>query len=191
MECASRLERHPPGGVQCGYTLLELVVVTSLIAILAAIALPGLNPQRDEALELAAETVAEAIRFAQAEAARTGITHILVIDRDLEEVSIGTADLSGATAVAVTAAIHPISKQPYRLVLPDQPGMGGVDVTDRAFDYPSGGRQEAVLFDPRGLPFMKASDETQLLTLGEVELELNGRRRSVFVAPFTGRVTLE
>ncbi len=174
-----------------GYTLLELVIVTSILAVLAAVAVPSLNPSRTESLDLAAQTVADALRFAQAEAMRTGDVHLVEINRDSESVRVALADISGPDAVPVADLVHPITKQPYNFVLSDQPGLGGIELGARPFDYGSGANIEFVLFDARGLPFWKSSDSLQLLELGEIELEIAEVERSVFVAPLTGRVTFE
>ena len=191
MESTLRLEHHPAGVAQRGYTLLELVIVTGLIAILAAIALPSLQPARSESLALAAQRVAEAIRFARSEALRSGEIRLVEVDKDLEQIRVATADLSGATAVPATDLIHPVSKQPYRLVLPDQAGMGGIGVTDEPFNYPSGGTQAVLLFNAQGIPFHKHSGAYKLLILGDVELTLDDQQAHVLVAPTTGRVTVQ
>lgn len=174
-----------------GYTLLELVVVTSILAVLAAVALPGLDPSRTERLDLAAQTVADALRFAQAEAIRTGDVHFAEINRDTGTVRLALADITGPDAVPVTDLVHPVTKQPYNFVLSDQPGLGGIELAAKPFDYGAGSNIDFVLFDARGLPFWKSSDSLQLLQLGEIELELGDLERSVFVAPLTGRVTFE
>ncbi len=59
------------------------------------------------------------------------------------------------------------------------------------FDYPLGGTQPSVLFDGQGLPFRKAGGSYQLMTLGEIDLALGDVRRTVSVAPITGRVTVQ
>ena len=184
-------------GNHSGYTLLELMVVASILAVLAAIALPSLDTSRSESLDLAAQTVADALRFAQAEAARTGTAHFVEINRDSEALRIAVADLSGPDAAPGADVMHPITKQPYSFVLPDQPGLGGIDVADHPFDYPSGGKLNTVLFDARGVPFWKASNSFQHLTAGEIDIGLgeplspSRRQIKVRVAPVTGRVTID
>ena len=67
----------------------------------------------------------------------------------------------------------------------------GVEITNDPFDYPLGGRQPSVLFDGQGLPFRKASGSYQRMTLGEIDLALGDAQRTIFLAPITGRVTIQ
>ncbi len=174
-----------------GYTLLELVVVVSIVSVLAAIAVPSLRPVEDQRLDAAAAWVAETVRFARAEALRTGNPVYLEIDRDSEKLLVAEADLSSGNAVPGVTLTDPMTKQPLDIILPDVPLTAGVDVTDRPFDYPSGGRQASVVFDGQGLPFRPAGGTSQLLTLGEITLARGGQQRTVRVASVTGRVSIQ
>ena len=174
-----------------GYTLLELVVVTSILAVLAAIALPSLSPSRAESLDLAAGWIAETVRFARAEALRTGNPVYLEIDRDSERLRVAEADLSGSTAAVGAILRDPITKQLLDVILSDMPATAGIDVTDESFDYPSGGRQPIVVFDAQGLPFIKTADAFHLLESGDITLTRGDQQRIVRVSPLTGRVTIQ
>ncbi|MDH3420874.1 MAG: GspH/FimT family pseudopilin [Gammaproteobacteria bacterium] len=174
-----------------GYTLLELVVATSILAVLAAIALPSLSAGESERLDLAAGWIAETARFARAEALRTGNPVYLEIDRDTERLRVAVADLSGSTAAPGTILRDPITKQQLDVILSDMAATASIDVTDEPFDYPSGGRQPVVVFDAQGLPFIKSSDAFQLLESGNITLERGGQQRIVRVSPLTGRVTIQ
>ena len=177
--------------VQQGYTLLELMAVVAIIAVLAAVAVPALNPAQYEKLDLAAAQVAEAIRFARSEAIRTGNPVYVAIDRNSDRLLIAEADLSGATVVAGATLRHPIDKKLLDIIVSDATVTSGVEFTNDPFDYPSGSNQPSVVFDAQGLPFHKAGGTSQVLTLGEVDLELNDLERTVLVAPTTGRVTIQ
>lgn len=176
---------------QRGYTLLELVAVVSIVAVLAAVALPGFNPSRAEKLDLAASQVADTIRFARSEAIRTGNPVYVEIDESTDRLLIAEADLSGATVVAGATLRHPIDKKLLDVILSSAGTTSGVEFTNDPFDYPVGGRQASVVFDAQGLPFRKAAGVNQLLTLGEVDLDLGDLDRTVMVAPITGRVTIQ
>ena len=190
MEHAARLDRTRRGLAQRGYTLLELVVVTSLIAILAAVALPGFRASEAENLALAATHVTEAIRFTRAEAIRTGDPHLIELDSQQNQILVATADLSGATAVPGADLIHPITKQPYRIVLSDLPGTSNAKFNNNPFDFDGGIKGDVLLFDAHGLPFCKKDGNNVLLEVGTVQMRLGDHDAAVFVAPITGRVTI-
>ena len=174
-----------------GYTLYELILVLALAAVFTVVAFPDLRPSQDAKLDLAAAQVAEAIRFAHDEAIRTGDPIYVEIDQNTDRLLIAEADLSGATVVAGTTLRHPIDMKRLDIIVSSAAVTAGVEFTNDPFDYPSGGRQSSVLFDGQGLPFRKAGGSNQLLTVGEIELALGDMQRTVFVAPFTGRVTIQ
>jgi hypothetical protein len=160
------------------------------VSVLAAVALPSMRPAEAERLDLAAAWIAEAVRFARAEAVRTGAPVYLEINRNTERLLVAGADLSGPTAMPGQTLRDPVTKQPLDLVLSDAAPTAGIDITDRPFDYPSGGRQDFVVFGAQGLPFHKASDSFQRMTLGEIVLARGGQERTVRLAATTGRVTI-
>ena len=177
--------------LQHGFTLYELVIVAVLVVVFTAVAFPDLRPANDAKLDLAAAQVADAIRFAHDEAIRTGNPTYVEIDQNTERLLIAEADLSGATVVAGTTLRHPIDMKRLDIIVSSAAVTAGVEFTNDPFDYPSGGRQPSVVFDGQGLPFRKAGGSNQLLTLGDIELALGDMQRTVFVAPLTGRVTIQ
>ena len=195
-ENLARVSPRPTSGggpiyVQHGFTLLELVIVAALVVVFTAAALPGLRPSQYAKLDLATAQVAEAIRFARNEAIRTGDPVYVEIDWNTDRLLIAEADLSGATVAAGATLRHPIDLKRLDIIVSAAATTSGVEITNDPFDYPLGGRQPSVVFDGQGLPFRKAGGGYQLMTLGEIDLALGDMRRTVFVAPITGRVTTQ
>ena len=60
---------------EIGYTLIELIITITIIAVIAAIAMPAFSSGSDRQLEAAAAEFAAAMRFARTEAMRTGEPH--------------------------------------------------------------------------------------------------------------------
>ena len=56
---------------QVGYTLVELLITVTIVAVVAAIAVPASAPGEDKELQLVAAEFAAAMRFARSEAIRT------------------------------------------------------------------------------------------------------------------------
>ncbi len=195
MGYACRLEGNPPGVVNRGYTLLELVVVTSIIAVLATIALPSIEPSQGEKLDLAAMRVAEAIRHARTEALRTGEGHGLTISQATQKVTVKKYDLTTAPISTLYTLTHPIDKQPYDFNVNTTPATSGVTISNSqdVFYYAGTGRRRSLVFDANGTPvwFVGSVPTIYLLTDGTVELSYGNQQRNVRVATITGRVTIE
>ena len=189
------MPRSTPGGAALhrhhGFTLFELVVVLALAAVLTAAVLPDLRPSQYAKLDLAAAQVAGAIRFARDEAIRTSEPTFVAIDQNTGRLLIAEADLSGATVVAGATLRDPIDKKRLDIIVTSAAVTAGVEFTSDPFGYPVGGRQPSVVFDGQGLPFRKAGGSYQLMNLGEIDLALGDVQRTVFVAPLTGRVTIQ
>ena len=178
-----------------GYTLLELVIVVSVLGLIAAIALPSMSPASDRKLDLAAEEVASAIRFARSEAIRTGEGRGLTISQATQKVTVKNYDIAIVPIVTLGTLNHPINKQPYDFNVNTSSVTTGVTISNSSdvFDYGSEGRRRSLLFDAHGTPiWIVGSDPTRhLLVDGTVELSYGNDQRFVSVAPITGRVTIQ
>ena len=187
--------RNVPASRCAGYTLTELVIVVVILGIVAAIAIPTISPARDRKLDLAAEEVASAIRFAQSEAMRTGEGHGLTISQATQKVTVKNYDISVAPIITLGTLVHPVNKQTYDFNVNTSSATNGVTISNSSdvFDYGSEGRRRSLIFDANGTPiWIVGSDPTRhLLVDGTVELSYGGQQRFVHVAQITGRVTIQ
>mgnify|MGYP001820215629 FL=1 len=178
-----------------GYTLVELVIVIAVLAVIAAIAVPGVSPDSDKKLQLAAEEVASAIRFARSEAIRTGDGHGLTISQTTQKLTVKKYDITIAPISTLGTLTHPIDKQPYDFNVNTKATTNGVIISNSSdvFDYGSEGRRRSLLFDSHGMPiWIVGSDPTRhLLEDGTIELSYGTQQRTVSVTPITGRVTVQ
>jgi len=176
-----------------GYTLLELIIVVSVLALIAAIAVPSFSGS-GERLELAAADVANAIRFARSETLRTGEAHGLTISQVTQQVTVKKYDLSTAPISEVAILAHPVTKQPYDFNVNKGSTTRGVTIsnTDDVFNYTGLGGRRSLIFDAHGTPkwIVGSGPTTYLLSDGSIELSHGNQQRLVDVAPITGRVTI-
>lgn len=180
---------------QRAYTLVELVIVVTILAVVAAVAVPNLSSGSEAKLRLAAEEVASAIRFARSEAIRTGEGHGLTISQSTQKVTVKKYDLTTAPISTLYTLAQPIDKQPYDFNVNTRSTTQGVTISNSqdAFNYTGLGRRRSMIFDAYGTPkwIVGSGPTTYLLEEGIVELSLGNKQLFVNVAPITGRVTVQ
>lgn len=178
-----------------GYSATELLVVTIIIGIIAAAAVPKFSASDLYKLDLAATRVAEAIRFARSESMRTGLVHGVTISQTSQQVTVSEYDLTSDPVSPTVTLRHPLTKQLYDFDFDNDPTTLGVLISNGTdvFDYTGLGLRKTLLFNANGVPVWveAAGPTTYNLTTGTVELSTGGVQRDVQVAPYTGRVTIQ
>ena len=177
-----------------GVTLVELLVVVSILGVVALAAIPDFRSADPLRLDLAAQEIAEAIRYARSESLRTGEIHGVEISQDTQRVVVYRADLTTTPVGMASILYHPVAKQPFDFDVAARPTTAGVSITNAQdpFLY-AAGRRKNLLFDAAGVPIwiVNATGTTNVLQDGLVELGYRNGTRSVRVAPITGRVTVQ
>ncbi len=177
-----------------GVTLVELLVVVSILGVVALAAIPDFRSADPLRLDLAAQEIAEAIRFARSESLRTGMIHGVQISQDTQRVVVYRADLTTTPVGMVSILYHPVAKQPFDFDVAARPTTAGVSITNAQdpFLY-AAGRRKNLLFDAAGVPIwiVNATATTYVLQDGLVELAYGSGKRVVQIAPITGRVTVQ
>ena len=179
-----------------GFTLVELVLVVALIALVSKIALSDTAPSAQNRVDAAAMEVAQALRFAQQEAIRTGAARVAILDPGSSHVRVFQLDMTAVPPVEDTArpVAYPVSRQQaYDVPLLSLPATAGVKIASAAFTFADGSSATQVAFDATGAPANirgpKPSD-AKALSSGAVSVTLSNARRAVYVDAITGRVTL-
>ena len=174
-----------------GYSLMELLVVIGLLALIATIAVPALSRPDEAVLDRAATEVAAALRFAQAEAQRTGLTHGVIADEATSTLRVYRLDETVSPPVLVYDVYDPFTKQLYTLSLPDV--AGDLQLADASFIFSDSGSARAFVdfSGATGVPRYSDAGTLYLLESGVYTVELQGLSRNVSVAPVTGRVTIQ
>ena len=163
---------------------------------MAAAVIPSFFSGTDQyKLDLVAEEIAQALRFAQSEARRTGQHHGATISQTTQTITVKKWDVSTDPVSTELVPYHPVSKKAFVF---DADGFSlapGVEIANAAdvFLYATIGRRSSLIFDENGLPvwIMNAGTDVYRLLDGTVTLSDGGNQRSVVVAPITGRVTLQ
>jgi len=177
-----------------GVTLVEVLVVVAILGVVAVVAIPDLRSGGDGKLDLAAQEVAQAIRFARSESIRTGEVHGIQISENTQRTVVYKADMATSPIGMASILYHPVSKQPFDFDLDSHPLAKGVKITNSQspFLYATG-RLKNLLFTATGIPYwiVNSTGSTYPLVDGTIELGYGNGSRTVAVAPITGRVTVQ
>jgi prepilin-type N-terminal cleavage/methylation domain-containing protein len=195
---ADRARPSRPVRSDRGFTLAELLVVIALLSVVAAVALPVSMPQDGFTLEAAAQETADAIRWARAEAIRSGslldATGQRIVGFDVST-STQHVRVSGYSGYARgSTATNPVDKKSYDLDLANDAATRGVTIASAVFANQAGASAGTVaIFDADGNPFQFNVGGTPSaispLTAGTIVLSL-GRGTRTVTLDATGRVTV-
>jgi prepilin-type N-terminal cleavage/methylation domain-containing protein len=160
-----------------GFTLIELVLMLSILGILAMLAVPEQNLFHEVKLRSAARRLVSDLRYAQSRTMASRVVHHVNFDPVGERYTVTAPDRT--TPVADPADRGRALGMDYA-----QDGeFRGVSIASVSF----GGRPE-VSFDTMGVPRTAAG--TELTTPGRVVLAYEGLIVTVEVAPGTGKAKL-
>jgi prepilin-type N-terminal cleavage/methylation domain-containing protein len=179
---------------QRGYSLPELLAVVIILGIAASVAIPDISTTNPNRLDLAAESVAQAIRYARSESLRTGEIHGVEISQNTQRVVAYKADLTTTPVSQQHILYHPVTKQKLDFEVDSSPMTRGVTITNTQdpFLYAMG-RRVNLLFDVKGVPIwiVNSTTSTYILQDGTVQLSDGSDSRAVRIAQITGRVSVQ
>ena len=163
---------------------------------MAAAVIPSFFSATDQyKLDLVAEEVAQALRFAQNESRRTGQHHGATISQTTQTITVQKWDVTTNPVSTELVPYHPVSKQSFVFAADGfslAPGVSIANASD-VFLYDTIGRRRSLIFDSEGYPvwIMNAGADIYRLLDGTVTLSDGSNQRNVMVAPLTGRVTVQ
>lgn len=182
-----------------GFTLVEMLVVVTLLAALAGVVVPSLSSLNDHRLDVAAIEVRDALRFARSEAMRRG--QPTLVDAETAPGKIKVLALSSGSPLvpatcnsysASNTVADPRTKSAFVIDITGGTFSGGVVVTPRFLV--SGTAYAGLIFNAHGVP----SDVCQIAGTNSkgapaagsnVVLTLGNRQTTVSLDTGTGRVS--
>ena len=173
-----------------GYTLVEFLVVITILGIAASVVIPDISTTNPGKLELAAEEFAQAMRFARSEAIRTGQPHGFRQESTAKRIRVFRADTGSSPWTLVYDVYHPLSKHLYDIQLNKHP-FALADQLNRVVSFKgSCNDSDNIYFDSNGIPRC-ADPETILLQQLDLSFTLGKLTQVVTLHGITGRVTLQ
>ncbi len=173
-----------------GYTLVELSLVVVILAIMAAAVIPSLMSADSGKLHVAAQEIADAIRFARSEAMRQRQPRGFTVIFTSKQVRVFRPNTGAVPWTPVYDIYHPVSKKLYDIEL-DEQLFAAADSVSGVEEYQSACNEEAyVYFDANGVPRCLDPHAVPLKRY-EVTLVAGSQQRVVSLEPITGQVTIQ
>jgi prepilin-type N-terminal cleavage/methylation domain-containing protein len=174
-----------------GVTLVELLLVIAVLGIAAVVAIPEFFSSRNpHALELAAEEVANAIRFARSEAIRLDSPRGFQQQTSEKRIRVFRAETGTSPWTLSYDVYHPLSKQLYDVALGNHP-FAAADTLDSISVFQGTCNQAGnIYFDNHGTPWCTDPKTVPLQQL-DITLTLGTISKVVTLDGITGRVTIQ
>ncbi len=173
-----------------GYTLVELVIVVTIMAIVAAIAYPNMTSGVDRQQDLAAEQFAAAMRFARSESMRTGQPHGFRFLTNDYRIRVFTVDSAGSPWTWTWDVYNPLDKQLYDYTFPADLAGATPPVVHSPVYRGTCDEPGAIYFDANGTPRC-LEPENILLDSYRLDIVVGAAVASVNLDGITGRVTVQ
>ena len=174
-----------------GYSLIELLLVIGVLGLIAAVAVPAFDGDNDISLDRAAADVAAAMRFAHAEAIRTGKPYGVIASTSSQTVRVYRLNDDVNPPVVVYDVYNPLTKQLYDLNFGADNSEVVIENYYFKFQNVSSGLSFVGFSGETGVPKYNDSGTIRMLETGYIRLGLDGLTRTISVAPMTGRVTVQ
>jgi len=176
-------------GARRAFTMIEILVVTVILSIVAAIVAPEFGTRDDLQCSSAARQVIADLLYAQNRAIATGQWHYVVFDTGSQSYSVYAGTASGPQ----TLLTIPATGMPYTMSFSAVTGcnvgqsVGSGNVTLSSANFSA---SPTLSFDELGVPYsFSSSTNTALSSAGTVSLACGGSAMTVSVQPNTGDVT--
>ena len=173
-----------------GATLLEVIIVVTIIAVFAVVALPSFTSSEKYQRESVAQQFADAIRFARTESIRTGQPHGFRFLSAQDRIRIFSADTTINPAGLVWDVYHPIDKQLYDYTLPPEAANATNPIQRVAIYRGTCNTPGIVYFNANGMAWCNDPNNI-LVDYFDLEINVGSGQSIVHLDGITGRVTIQ
>lgn len=170
-----------------GYTLTELLVVISLLAVIAAIAVPGSSSNDESRLDIATADVVAAIRLARSEAVRTGEPYGVHASSSNQRIRVYRLPVS----TPIYDVYDPLTKQLLDFRFGNDANEVKLATVYLTYDGMWGWQSYLGFAGGSGTPKYSYSGSARMLNTGYLRLEFRDAERKITISPMTGRVTVQ
>ena len=173
-----------------GFSLLELLLVLTVLGIVAVAAIPSLSSGDHHKLEFAAGEIAAAMRYARSEALRSGKPHGFQLQTTEARIRVIRADTSSNPWTPRYDVEHPGVHNFYDIDLAHHPFTGIDGLARNASFHGNCNNPDLVYFDASGMSWC-GDGSGPLIQQYVVTLSLGSYSRVVSLSGITGRVTVQ
>jgi len=164
-----------------GFTLVEVVLVLTVMAIVSITAIPAFMNTGGAQCDSAARKLVSDISYARRLAQNRNGIYGVSFNALAETYSVYLYDPSTSTKTTVT---DPLIGMPMLVDFKTIPGLKGIDIQNPNFKGSSETR-----FNPQGVP--QDASGVALTSAGSVVLSAGGKTRTIYVQPNTGEVSYQ
>ena len=174
-----------------GLSLVELLIVVTILGVVAAVAVPSFSSTDPKKLELAAAGVANAIRFARSEAIRTGVPHGVRVQTSAQQLRVYWLDTSGSTPTHTYDVRNPVDKKLFHLLFGKDRTLLNMQLSGVKFKFAKFATPREYLgFDATGLPKYNNAGTIHMLESAAIAISDGDQQKTINIEPTTGRVTV-
>jgi prepilin-type N-terminal cleavage/methylation domain-containing protein len=166
-----------------GFTMIEILIVVSILAISAMLVVPMVGSRTDLRLAAASRKVSADLQYVQANAITTRQNHFIRFTSNSYEVLL-------RPSTSLTPAVHPVDRGDFTVLFNSSTNPDLLGVT---LDTTTVGTGTVLMFDNLGTPLAynaTTNTSTALTTRVTMTIRCQGRSVQVNVEPYTGEITV-